>query len=57
MTDKARTSRKDLKQPDEFLTLSRQAVTWGRGHQQIVIGAIIVLSVYIDQLAKQRSRA
>jgi ribose/xylose/arabinose/galactoside ABC-type transport system permease subunit len=26
-------------------------------YQQIVIGAIIVLSVYIDQLAKQRSRA
>jgi ribose/xylose/arabinose/galactoside ABC-type transport system permease subunit len=25
-------------------------------YQQIVIGAIIVLSVYIDQLAKQRSR-
>src|ERR687889_568267 len=26
-------------------------------YQQIVIGAIIVLSVYLDQLAKRRSRA
>ena len=50
MTDKARMSRKDLKQPDEFLTLSRQAVTWGRGHQQIVIGAIIGVAALVAVL-------
>jgi len=50
VTDKARMSRKDLKQPDEFLTLSRQAVTWGRGHQQLVIGAAIGVAALVAVL-------
>lgn len=50
MTDKARMSRKDLKQPDEFLTLSRQAVAWGRGHQQLVIGGAIGVAVLVAVL-------
>lgn len=50
MTDKARMSRKDLKQPDEFLVLSRQAVTWGRGHQRLVIGAAIGVAALVAVL-------
>jgi tetratricopeptide (TPR) repeat protein len=33
---KRRLRRKDLKQPDEFLTLTAQVLTWGRAHPQIV---------------------
>lgn len=50
MTDKSRMSRKDLKQPDEFLTLSRQAVAWGREHQQVVIAAVVGLAVLVAVL-------
>lgn len=36
MAEKVRLRRKDIKQPDEFITLSGQALTWIRGHQQLV---------------------
>jgi tetratricopeptide (TPR) repeat protein len=34
---KRRLRRKELKQPDEFLTLTAQALIWGRAHPQFVI--------------------
>jgi tetratricopeptide (TPR) repeat protein len=36
VAQKVRLRRKDIKQPDEFHTLSGQALTWIRGHQQLV---------------------
>lgn len=36
MAEKARLRRKDIKQPDEFITLTGQAVAWARQHQQLV---------------------
>lgn len=50
MSDKARMSRKDLKQPDEFITLSRQVLDWGRSHQQLVIGAGIAVAALVAVL-------
>ncbi len=45
MAAKARLRRKDLKQPDEFITLSRQGATWVREHQRtaISIGAAVAV--------------
>ena len=45
MADKARLRRKDIKRPDEFITLSTQAVAWTRQHQQLAtwIGAAVVV--------------
>lgn len=42
MADKGRLSRKDIKQPDEFITQSAHAVGWARQHQQIVVAASIL---------------
>jgi tetratricopeptide (TPR) repeat protein len=54
VADKARLSRKEakqeLKQPDEFITLTGQAVTWSRGHQQLVIGIGVAAAVLIAAL-------
>jgi hypothetical protein len=38
VADKARLRRKDIKQPDEFITLTGQALSWARQHQQWAIG-------------------
>lgn len=38
MADKVRLRRKDIKQPDEFITLTTQAATWAREHQTAAIG-------------------
>ena len=38
MADKARLRRKDIKQPDEFITLTGHGLTWARQHQQWVVG-------------------
>jgi tetratricopeptide (TPR) repeat protein len=47
VAEKARLRRKDLKQPDEFITLSKQALDWARAHQQVVIwggaGLVVLL--------------
>lgn len=47
MAEKTRLRRKDLKQPDEFITLSKQALDWARAHQQVVIwsgaGLVVLL--------------
>ena len=44
MAEKVRLRRKDIKQPDEFITLTGQALTWVRAHQQLVtwIGAALL---------------
>lgn len=48
MAEKARLRRKDLKQPDEFITLTGQALAWGRQHQQLVIwGGAGVLALLV----------
>ena len=39
MAEKVRLRRKDIKRPDEFITLTGQALAWGREHQQLVIWA------------------
>jgi tetratricopeptide (TPR) repeat protein len=38
VADKVRLRRKDIKQPDEFITLTTQAAIWARGHQTAAIG-------------------
>jgi predicted negative regulator of RcsB-dependent stress response len=47
VAEKARLRRKDIKQPDEFVTLSTQALSWARAHQQLVIwggaGLVVIL--------------
>ena len=49
MAEKSRLRRKDIKQPDEFVTLSTQALGWARAHQQLVIwsgaGLVAILVV------------
>ncbi len=50
MAEKARLSHKEAKAPDEFLTLSTQAITWGRAHQQTVIWAGIGVAVLVAAL-------
>lgn len=49
MAEKVRLRRKDLKQPDEFITLSRQALAWGREHRQLVTwgGAALVAVIAV----------
>jgi tetratricopeptide (TPR) repeat protein len=37
VADKARLRRKDIKRPDEFITLSGRALSWVRQHQQLAI--------------------
>jgi hypothetical protein len=37
VAEKVRLTRKDIKQPDEFIALSTQAMDWARAHQQLVI--------------------
>lgn len=44
MAGKVRLRRKDIKRPDEFITLTGQALNWARQHQQVVIwgGAVLI---------------
>lgn len=48
MAEKARLRRKDIKQPDEFITRSRQVVGWARQHQQLMtwggVGVVVLLA-------------
>ncbi|MBX3027651.1 tetratricopeptide repeat protein [bacterium] len=50
MAEKARLSHKEAKQPDEFITLTNQAMAWGRAHQQTVIWSAIAVAVLIAAL-------
>lgn len=50
MAEKARLSHKEAKAPDEFITLTTNAVAWGRGHQQTVIWAGVGLAVLVAAL-------
>ena len=47
MAEKVRLRRKDIKQPDEFITLTGRGITWGREHQQLVtwvgLGVVAIL--------------
>lgn len=47
MAEKARLSHKQAKQPDEFINLTGQALTWGRGHQRTVIWGGVAAAVLI----------
>ncbi|MFN8643685.1 MAG: hypothetical protein U0802_19245 [Candidatus Binatia bacterium] len=47
MTDKGHMSRKELKEPDGFLTVSREAMAWGRGHQRMVVGAALGIAALV----------
>ena len=49
MADKGRLTRKEIKQPDEFITLSGQALTWIRANQQLatIIGAAVVILIAV----------
>ena len=45
---KTRLSRKAIKQPDEFITLTNRALMWARDHQQIVMwGGAGLLAVFV----------
>lgn len=51
MAEKTRLRRKDIKQPDEFLTLSTEALNWARAHQQLVIwsgAALVVILIAVS---------
>lgn len=37
MAEKARLRRKDIKQPDEFITVTTRALEWARAHQPLVV--------------------
>jgi tetratricopeptide (TPR) repeat protein len=60
-------SRKKLKEPDEFLTISEQAVEWCQNNSRIVIfvvaaavvaiGAVVGLNTYLDHRADQAATA
>jgi tetratricopeptide (TPR) repeat protein len=49
VAEKGRLTRKEIKQPDEFITLSGQALTWIRANQQLVtvigVGLAILVAV------------
>lgn len=54
MADNARVSRKEirheLKAPDRYITLTGQAITWSRNHQQLAIGIGVAAAVLIAAL-------
>lgn len=50
MADKVRLSHKEAKQPDEFITLTNQALAWGREHQQTVVWSGIAVAVIVAAL-------
>jgi hypothetical protein len=56
-----RLHRKELKQPDEFLTLTAKALIWGRAHPQFVtwgtIGALVVAVAIFVFTAFQSARS
>ncbi|MGD9764673.1 MAG: hypothetical protein AB7V27_13245 [Candidatus Binatia bacterium] len=43
MAQRTRLSRKDIKRPDEFLVLSRQAFSWAQGHQRWLVWAAVAV--------------
>jgi predicted negative regulator of RcsB-dependent stress response len=47
VADKARMTRKQVKQPDEFITLTHRAIAWGRSHQQMVVGGAVAAAVMV----------
>ncbi len=48
MVQKTPLSRKDIKEPDEFLTLSRRAAAWAGGHQRWVVrGGLLAAAVLV----------
>jgi predicted negative regulator of RcsB-dependent stress response len=58
VAEKVRLRRKDIKQPDEFITLSTQALAWARAHQQLVTwsgAGILVLMIAIGIGSAYRS--
>jgi tetratricopeptide (TPR) repeat protein len=55
---RTRVRRKDIRQPDEFETLTAQAAVWAREHQSIVVGAVSALLVIgLIVLLVSRTRA
>jgi tetratricopeptide (TPR) repeat protein len=62
-TKRTRFRRKDLRQPDEFKTLTSRAAEWVRGHQQLGLGvlggvaAIFVLGLIVSRVGAARSQA
>ncbi|MEW6268110.1 MAG: tetratricopeptide repeat protein [Thermodesulfobacteriota bacterium] len=66
-TRRERFRRKDLREPDEFITLSRRAVEWGRQNLRLVqIGAGVLLAVlllvggiawYLESRSERAARA
>jgi tetratricopeptide (TPR) repeat protein len=53
MAEKTRLRRKDLKRPDEFITLTGRALTWARQHQQLVTwgGAALIAVLAVAGIA------
>ena len=48
MAEKVRLRRKDIKRPDEFITLTSQAVAWAKEHQQLVTwGGVAAIAIIV----------
>jgi tetratricopeptide (TPR) repeat protein len=58
VAQKVRLRRKDIKQPDEFITLSNKALSWAREHLQLVTwagAAVVVLLVTVGIVTAYRA--
>ena len=48
MAEKVRLRRKDIKRPDEFHTLTSQAVAWAKEHQQLATwGGVAAIAIIV----------
>jgi tetratricopeptide (TPR) repeat protein len=53
-----RIRRKDIRQPDEFVTLTAQVATWGREHQPLLLAALgLLVALGLVVLVVARARA
>ncbi len=64
MASTKKITRKEIKQPDEFITLSGRAIEWARGHvREVIIGVALLLALGLAlwawsvYAAKQEARA